>query len=127
MLATAILIFNLEVAPLYRAIAQVESDNGATSPNVYQITNAYIDDLNRIYSRHTPYKAKFDKFASEHLMYEYWQYYGTRYQLETGKPVTYAVLIDMHHLGGRYWKTGRAATKEQLRYRNKVLKYINPE
>ena len=41
-------LFGVALAPLYAAIADVESDNGKTSGNVYQISPVYVADVNRI-------------------------------------------------------------------------------
>ena len=41
---TSATLFGIALAPLFAAIAQVESNNGQTSKNVYQLTQKYIDD-----------------------------------------------------------------------------------
>ena len=100
-------LFNLNLTPLYRAIAQVESDCGATSKNIYQISDAYIDDVNRITNHNPPYthKSSLDQIYSETMMWYYWRHYGARYEKLTGKPVTYESLARMHNGGPDGWKS----------------------
>lgn len=96
---SAFVIFGLELTCLFKAIAQVESDNGATSNNVYQITPSYIEDLNRIYTHHYPKKCRYDRWASQQMMMDYWRYYAYQYARRTGKPITYEVLARIHNGG----------------------------
>ena len=99
-------LFGIALAPLYAAIATVESDRGATDKNIYQIRRIYIDDVNRIVA---PLGIKFDygdvysQQKSEEMMYYFWQYYGKSYQLETGKAPTASILARMHNGGPRGW------------------------
>lgn len=110
---TTMTLFGLALAPLYAAIAQVESDNGKTSANVYQIDedgHGYTDDVNRILMNmsleFTPYDstAKLSCEKSESMMYIYWRHWGLHYQHKTGKPVTYEVLARIHNGGQLGWK-----------------------
>jgi len=110
---TTVTLFGLALAPLYAAIAQVESDNGKTSANVYQIDedgHGYTDDVNRILTNlkveFTPYdaKAKLSREKSEAMMRIYWRHWGIHYQHKTGKPVTYEVLARIHNGGPLGWK-----------------------
>ena len=94
-----IMLFGLYLAPLFNAIANVESDCGVTSKNVYQIKDIYLEDLNRIYTCHHPKSIKFDKVASEYAMYDYWRFYAYQYARKTGKPITYEVLARIHNGG----------------------------
>lgn len=106
-----ITMFGLALAPLYAAIAQVESDRGATSANVYQIRDIYIKDVNQIMMR--PgwrcypgfiVSDKFSKDKSEDMMRVYWAYWGEHYEEKTGKPVSYEVLARIHNGGPLGWK-----------------------
>lgn len=99
-------LFNLNLTPLYRAIAQVESDRGATSKNIYQLRTIFIDDVNRITGHNPQYKldSRYDQIDSETMMWYYWRHYGARYEKLTGKPVTYEVLARMHNGGPDGWK-----------------------
>jgi len=101
-------LFGLSLAPLYEALAKVESDNGATSDNVYQLTRVYVEDVNRIlgnevYNPDSPYV-----FSNPHLqkgmMYAYWAHWGVHYQQKTGNPVTYEILARIHNGGPIGWK-----------------------
>ena len=114
---TSATLFGLALAPLYAAIAKVESDRGATSENIYQIRNVYVNDVNRIIANafKTPsgapvHPAYFypnevnSKAASELMMKIYWEHWGIHYQRKTGKPVTYEVLARIHNGGPLGWK-----------------------
>lgn len=121
------MLFGIALAPLYAAIAQVESENGRTSDNVYQISLAYLNDVNRIIAE----KYKVDgmsihpayfypnevesRSASELMMRVYWEHYGYRYYMETRNLPTTEVLARIHNGGPNGWK--RPTT---LRYWHKV-------
>lgn len=107
------MLFGLSLTILFKAIAIVESDRGATSDNMYQIRDIYIDDVNRICNMKVSYDAKYNTDKSEQMMILYWQYYGERYQRLTGKPVTYEVLARIHNGGPDGWK--KYATKKYWR------------
>lgn len=94
-----IMLFGLYLAPLFNAIANVESDYGVTSKNIYQISDIYIDDLNRIYPHIYPKRCKYDKYASQCMMFDYWRFYAYDYARKTKKPITYEVLARIHNGG----------------------------
>ena len=94
-----IMLFGLYLAPLFNAIANVESDCGVTSKNIYQISDIYIDDLNRIYTHIYPKRCKYDKHASQCMMFDYWRFYAYDYARKTKKPITYEVLARIHNGG----------------------------
>ena len=94
-----IMLFGLYLTPLFNAIAKVESDCGVTSKNIYQISDIYIDDLNRIYPHIYPKRCKYDKHASQCMMFDYWRFYAYDYARKTGKPITYEVLARIHNGG----------------------------
>ena len=93
------MLFGLYLAPLFNAIAKVESDCGVTSKNIYQISDIYIDDLNRIYPHIYPKRCKYDKYASQCMMFDYWRFYAYDYARKTKKPITYEVLARIHNGG----------------------------
>ena len=107
---TTATLFGLALAPLYAAIAQVESDRGATSANVYQIRKIYVDDVNRIIQNDRICSFPFEqtdnqsKARSEIMMSIYWRHWGVHYQQKTGNPVTYEVLARIHNGGPLGWK-----------------------
>ena len=103
MTATATL-FGVSVARLLAAIAAVESDNGRTSDNVYQIRRIYLDDLGRIYGCHFADEVATDRHASEQVMLAYWEYYGERYARRTGRQPTAEVLARIHNGGPDGWR-----------------------
>ena len=117
-----IMLFGLYLAPLFNAIANVESDCGVTSKNIYQISDIYIDDLNRIYPHIYPKRCKYDKYASQCMMFDYWRFYAYDYARKTKKPITYEVLARIHNGGpnGMF----RATT---LPYWHKVKKELKKE
>ena len=118
---TAPQLFGLALAPLYLAIAQVESQCGKTSDNIYQISDIYIRDVNRIIANeqlrclHFSTGAKFTRNASECLMQIYWNHWGRHYQEKTGMPVSCEVLARIHNGGPLGWKK-----PETLEYWKKV-------
>lgn len=107
---TTATLFGLALAPLYSAIAQVESDRGATSANVYQIREIYVRDVNRIIRndriRCLPFEPTDNqsKARSEMMMSIYWRHWGIHYQKKTHNPVTYEVLARIHNGGPLGWK-----------------------
>lgn len=114
------MLFELSLVALFNAIAMVESDRGATSDNVYQIRDIYIDDVNRICNTQVSYDAKYDKKKSEQMMVLYWQHYGAKYEHIAGEHVTYEVLARIHNGGPDGWR--KEATKK---YWEKVKRYLN--
>lgn len=121
---TAMILFGLRLAPLYKAIAQVESERGFTSPNIYQIRNIYVQDVNRIYDLKNgmEYHSRdvYDQDKSEMMMYLYWKKYAYDYARETKQPVTFEILAKMHNRGGRYWKQGKQTQVFADKYWQKV-------
>ena len=116
---------DIDYAALFKAIRQVESDCGKTSANAYQITVAYLADLERItgdtwdYNEVTRSEAK-----SELAMRTYWAYYSRSLH---GRPVTAKWLAQVHRVGLRgittrkwvaeaYWKR---VSKWYSRFRSK--------
>ena len=118
-----IVLFGLYLAPLFNAIANVESDCGVTSKNIYQISDIYIDDLNRIYPHIYPKRCKYDKYASQCMMFDYWRFYAYDYARKTKKPITYEVLARIHNGGPDgmfkattipYWHKVKKELKKEL-------------
>ena len=113
---TSASIFGIALAPLFAAIAEVESENGKTSDNVYQISSAYLNDANRIsagmfkINGSTVHPAYFypnevkSRSASELMMKIYWEYYGNRYFTTTKRFPTAEVLVRIHNGGPDGWK-----------------------
>lgn len=62
---TTTTLFGIALAPLFAAIAQVESENGKTSDNVYQLQRVYLDDVGRIYGCHFSDDVATSRFSSE--------------------------------------------------------------
>lgn len=106
---------------LMDAIAEVESDGGATSRNVYQLTPEYVADVNRIQRKESrvdgvPRRAWSccdveDRSRSEAMMAVFWRYYSRR--LPNGGTVE--ELAKIHHVGHRGMRTRRAAAEAYWR------------
>ena len=99
--ATAVEV--IDFPALLGAIAEVESDNGETSRNVYQITRVHWEDVNRIRRMNWHPSSHRDMvetraIAAEYVL-AYWDYYGDRWQRATGQVVTAEVLAKMHRVG----------------------------
>ncbi len=105
-----IMLFGLRLSTLLAAIAEVETNSGATSPNVYQIRSVYVDDVNRIYKANYSHFSVLDPAKSIELMVKYWMYYGEIYRRETGLAPTYEVLARIHNGGPDGWR--KRATKK---------------
>ena len=117
-----IMLFGLYLTPLFNAIAKVESDCGVTSKNIYQISDIYIDDLNRIYPHIYPKRCKYDKYASQCMMFDYWRFYAYDYARKTKKPITYLTLAALHHEG----PSGCYKIKDAIYY-NKIFKELQKQ
>lgn len=119
-ISSVMVAFNLNLSPLFDAIAQVESGNGRYDRNVYQLQDIYIDDVNRILGRKEfKYEDKFDVGKSREMMVIYWGRYGSIYESKTGNAVSYSVLARIHYGGPDGWK--KYTTK---RYAKKVMSLI---
>lgn len=97
-------LFGLCLTMLIKAIAIVETDDGKTSKNVYQIKDIYIKDLNGIYTYKYHIRDKYSRSISEMMMYDYWRHYGYQYVKKTGNQITYEVLARIHNGGPDGWK-----------------------
>lgn len=124
----ALLLFGLKLAPLYKAIAMVESKRGFTSRNVYQIRSIYVEDVNRLYDLkgRMAYHARdvYDIDKSEMMMWLYWKHYAYEYARETKQPVTFEILAKMHNRGGLYWKQGKQTQMYADKYWAKVKREL---
>ena len=106
------ILFGLYLSPLFAAMAKVESDCGASSANVYQIQDIYLDDLSRIYKK--------DKAASEFAMVDYWKVYAHAWARKNlYKPITYEVLARIHNGG-----PNGMSKDSTLAYWRKVRKHL---
>ena len=104
-------LFGLYLTPLYFAIATVESERGATSSNVYQISDRFIADCNRIMTNpgcwwfpHFLLSDRLRRDKCEDMMRVYWLFWGARYERKTGNRVSYEVLARIHNGGPLGWK-----------------------
>jgi len=120
---TTATLFGIALAPLYSAIAHVESDRGATSENVYQLRQIYVRDVNRIIGRNAYSTADIiERPKAEKMMYIYWRAWGIHYQKKTGKPVTLEVLARIHNGGPLGWKK-----PETVSYWNRVSSVLSTQ
>lgn len=98
-------LLGVALTTLFMALAQVESNNGQTSKNVYQITRQYVDDVNRISDNEAfLYEDRNDRAKSERMMEIYWLYYARRYLDQTGRTPTWETLARIHNGGPDGWK-----------------------
>ena len=89
--------------------------DGGKAVGVLQIHECVIQDVNRVYqTKYTP-ADRLNKAKSMSICRLYLKYYGTRYQLKTGKKATLEVL-------SRCWNGGPDGWKKQstVKYWNKV-------
>ena len=118
---TSATLFGLALAPLFAAIAQVETCNGTTSTNVYQLSDLFIMDVNDICGKQVfIYTDKYDRERSEQMMVIYWSHFGKRYQRKTGNEPTYAVLARIYNGGPDGWR--KYATKRYWRQVQEKMK-----
>ena len=102
---TTATLFGVALAPLFTALAQVESNNGQTSKNIYQLTQKYIDDVNRISKDEAfLWDDRLNREKSERMMCIYWTYYGRLYLDHTGRTPTWETLARIHNGGPDGWK-----------------------
>ena len=116
---TSASIFGIALAPLFAAIAEVESENGKTSDNVYQLTISYVVDVNNIRINKGQSWFYFidcaDRAKSKRMMLTYWRHYGEQYRRTTGKNPTAEVLARIHNGGPDGWRK-----ESTLKYWHKV-------
>ena len=78
------ILFGITMSAFLSAVAMVESDNGLTSDNVYQLEEVYIRDVERISGLRFSVDAKYNRAASETIMCIYLSHYGKVYERKTG-------------------------------------------
>lgn len=115
--ATAVEV--IDYPALLEAVAEVESDNGATSRNVFQITRVHWADVNRIrrWNWHpSSYRDMVETraIAAEYVL-AYWDYYGDWWQRATGQLVTAEVLAKMHRVGYEGLRTRQRRAEDYWR------------
>lgn len=103
-MTAAATLFGMAVSQLFAAIAAVESEDGRTSDNVYQLQRVYLDDVGRIFGCHFADEVATDRHASEQVMLAYLEYYGERYARQTGRQPTAEVLARIHNGGPNGWR-----------------------
>ena len=111
---TTATLFGVALSRLFAALAQVESNNGHASRNIYQLTQRYIDDANRI-SKDEEFLLddRLHREKSERMMCSDGTYDGLRYLDHTGRTPTFGTLARIHNGGPdgaqiyatrRYWR-----------------------
>lgn len=120
-------LFDLDLDPLFWAIATVESQRGVMSRNIYQISDTYLNDCNRI--MHLPGRRYFPPFKpadvflrgrSECMMVVYWAYWGQHYKICQLRNPTLEVLARIHNGGPDGWKK-----PSTIAYWNRVQGLVN--
>lgn len=103
-------------------LIQVESSgnpnaigDGGKAVGILQIHPVVVEDVNRIYQTKYTEKDRLNKAKSMSICRLYLKYYGTRYQLKTGKKADIEVL-------SRIWNGGPDGWKKQstIKYWEKV-------
>ena len=114
------MLLGVALAPLFAALAQVESNNGKTSQNIYQITERFVDDVNRISTEEKfVYSDRYDRKRSERMMEIYLTHYCIKYTNETGRLPTWETMARIHNGGPRGWS--KYATKKYWRRVKRLL------
>lgn len=123
-----------QMVRLCAAIAQVESDRGETSGNVYQITPEYVADVNRIQRKETRVggananarrkswrcEDALSMERSKAMMRIFWAYYARR--LPNGG--TAEELAKIHHVGYRGLRTKRTEAEVYWRKVRRALRTV---
>lgn len=110
---------------LLDAIAQVESDRGATSANVYQLRRIYVRDVNRVTGWSIRYKdAVSDSSVAQKCILAYWKHYAMEYERETGRKATAETLARMHNGGPDGWR--KTATRRYWKRVSRAYKSGRP-
>ena len=113
-------LLGIALSPLFAALAQVESNDGQTSKNVYQLSRTYVDDVNRISKDEAfLYEDRNDRGKAERMMEIYWLHYARRYLDQTGRTPTWETLARIHNGGPNGWK--KYATKRYWRRVKQLL------
>jgi len=104
-------------------LIQVESSGNPNAVNkkedavgILQIRQCVIEDVNRIYQTKYTEKDRLNKAKSMSICRLYLKYYGTRYQLKTGKKADIYILASM-------WCAGPDGYK-QIKTNKNVQNYI---
>lgn len=125
-MTASMILFGLNLIPLFNAIATVESNRGATSENVYQIRRIYVRDVNRIYGLRGDMAYNYgdvnDKAMSEMMMFLYWKHYAYATARNTGRRIDYELLARLHnggpslaltHATDGYWNRVKAQLRKE--------------
>lgn len=103
------------------AIAEVESNSGRTSGNIYQLTEIYVQDVCAISGQQLDYAS-----ASRHdpisrwCMETYWGFYGRKYAEKTNYPINAEALARIHNGGPNGY--AKPETKKYWAKVDRVLK-----
>ena len=90
---------------LMDAIAEVESNRGATSENVYQLNPIYVRDVCRITRQTlTHEQATASDEIARWCIEAYWENYGARCARISGKPADAQALARIHNGGPDGWR-----------------------
>ena len=122
-------VTGIDYPALYAAIRTVESDDGRTSANAYQLTERYLRDLERITGASVSRaRAVEERAEAERLMGIYWAYYSSRWIARTGKPVSAELLAKIHRVGyAGIWKRPETAAAYWRRVRRVYLSLTKPD
>lgn len=89
---------------LLTALRAVESSNGLTAHNQYQIRDCCVQDVNRIYGTTYTMHDAYDRRRSEEIALLYLDYWGREYQKAVKKAPDYEVYARIWNGGPDGWK-----------------------
>ena len=105
---------------LMDAIAAVGSGRGETSANIYQLTEGYVADVARLTGQSiTLAQATASSELARCCIEAYWEHYGERYWMITGRRAGAETLARIHHGGPDGWRK-----QETLHYWFKVKRKL---
>ena len=102
------------------AIRAVESTNGLTSHNQYQIRDVCVQDVNRIYNTHYTMHNAYNHEKSKEIAILYLTYWGNEYVKSQHRIPTDETYARIWNGGPNGWKK-----KSTKKYWNKVKKHLN--
>lgn len=86
------------------ANSNVPDGDGGLAVGMYQIHQSYIDDVNRVYGTTYNHEDMRTRGKAEDVVIKYLNYWGSRYQLNTGKVPQVEDYCRMHNGGCHFYK-----------------------
>lgn len=86
------------------ANSNVKDGDGGLAVGMYQIHQSYVDDVNRVYGTEYTHEDMRTRSKAEDVVIKYLTYWGSRYQLNTGKVPMAEDYFRLHNGGCHFWK-----------------------